>query len=363
MHVWYKVSKNHSLHSNDRTPRNDQAHGSCASTPIPNPIQNHPRSRNDTLCPWRSSAPTGDDTARSPSPWWTKKEQNAEGPKFLPSSPKDPPLPEVEGGRRPEEQRRRWYRIAGERNVVTFKLEWTTVCVEKEKERERGEGERGVASGRCRPRCVCVCAVRWHTRRTAEDRIQNSGRLPSPRAVMRSCPSTTTGSHRVSSRNFNTLVYLTNPLPFSANQVFLILEAFPFLPSLSLSFSFLFYFFLVFFFHSRAVTARSFSGRRASFEARPKERTRRTRSIRSDTRPDRLFRISPWRGWRGQGRARRDEGNLSPVKRALAHGHHFQPFAGWFGGGRGSGRSLARRRIDEPFRDRKRSDGGRSRGE
>lgn len=163
MHIWYKVSKNHSLHSNDRTPRNDQAHGSCASTPIPNPIQNHPRSRNDTLCPWRSSAPTGDDTARSPSPWWTKKEHNAEGPKFLPSSPKDPPLPEVEGGRRPEEQRRRWYRIAGERNVVTFKLEWTTVCVEKEKERERGEGERGVASGRCRPRCVCVCGALAHT--------------------------------------------------------------------------------------------------------------------------------------------------------------------------------------------------------
>lgn len=33
----------------------------------------------------------------------------------------------VIGGR--EEETGRWYRIAGERNVVTFKLEWTTVCV------------------------------------------------------------------------------------------------------------------------------------------------------------------------------------------------------------------------------------------
>ena len=38
-----------------------------------------------------------------------------------------------ERGREREREResfsRRWYRIAGERNVVTFKLEWTTVCV------------------------------------------------------------------------------------------------------------------------------------------------------------------------------------------------------------------------------------------
>lgn len=49
-----------------------------------------------------------------------------------------------------------------------------------------------------------------------KDRIQNSGWLPSPRAVMRSCPSTTSGSHRalrLSRRNFNTLVYLTNVRP------------------------------------------------------------------------------------------------------------------------------------------------------
>lgn len=45
------------------------------------------------------------------------------------------------GGRRRERPARRWYRVAAERNVVTFKLEWTTVCVPER-----------VASGRCRPR-------------------------------------------------------------------------------------------------------------------------------------------------------------------------------------------------------------------
>ena len=200
----------------------------------------------------------------------------------------------------------------------------------REREREReGGGRKGSRVGSLSSQmCVCVCGALAHTEDCGGSYSkQREAPKPSSRHAILSFH-----NDRVPSRlqpEFQYTRIFNEPSPVLRQPSIPYPRGLPLPPvSLSLSFSFLFYFFLVFFFHSRAVTARSFSGRRASFEARPKERTRRTRSIRSDTRPDRLFRISPWRGWRGQGRARRDEGNLSPVKRALAHGHHFQPFAG-----------------------------------
>lgn len=74
-----------------------------------------------------------------------------------------------------------------------------------------------------RTRCVYGRFVSTHRGEHEDlrtvDRIQNSGRLPSPRAVMRSILSfhnDRVPSRSVSRRNFNTLVYLTNvPLPLA----------------------------------------------------------------------------------------------------------------------------------------------------
>lgn len=132
--------------------------------------------------------------------------------------------PRAVEGRRGERKKGRW-RILLRREGTRRSLGW-----EREKEREIlsemvsdcgrtercyiqirvDDGMRGGESRRVvvvsvvgRTRCVYgrfACTQRGkHEDLRTVDRIQNSGRLPSPRAVMRSCPSTTTGSHRAPS--------------------------------------------------------------------------------------------------------------------------------------------------------------------
>lgn len=66
-----------------------------------------------------------EDTANCRRKAWREKERQREN---LAAKGRYSSYPGV-GERERERDSRRWYRIAGERNVVTFKLEWTTVCV------------------------------------------------------------------------------------------------------------------------------------------------------------------------------------------------------------------------------------------
>lgn len=119
---------------------------------------------------------------------------------------------------------RRWYRVAAERNVVTFKLEWTTVCVPESRVGSLSSSGPGtVLLLGVRESGVYTGGSAYTHRGNAEvedlrtkDRIQNSGvapTKPSSRHAILSFHNERVPSRSVSRRNFNTLVYLTNVRP------------------------------------------------------------------------------------------------------------------------------------------------------
>lgn len=111
----------------------------------------------------------------------------------------------------------RWYRVAAERNVVTFKLEWTTVCVPESRVGSLSssdlDGPSGVRAG-AYIRAVCLYMPRQHRGGGLTDEgsysKQRVAPKPSSRHAILSFHNERVPSRSVSRRNFNTLVYLTN---------------------------------------------------------------------------------------------------------------------------------------------------------
>jgi len=144
----------------------------------------------------------------------------------------------------------RWYRVAAERNVVTFKLEWTTVCVPESRVGSLSSSNQDGPSGvRAYIRAVRLYTLRQHRGGGLTDEgsysKQRVAPKPSSRHAILSFHNERVPSRSVSRRNFNTLVYLTNVRSLSlpslllsfSSRAFSLLH--PFLPLLLLLFLFL----------------------------------------------------------------------------------------------------------------------------
>lgn len=114
----------------------------------------------------------------------------------------------------------RWYRVAAERNVVTFKLEWTTVCVPESRVGSlSSSGQDGPSGVRAYIRAARLYTPRQHRGGGLTDEgsysKQRVAPKPSSRHAILSFHNERVPSRSVSRWNFNTLVYLTNvrPLP------------------------------------------------------------------------------------------------------------------------------------------------------
>lgn len=159
----------------------------------------------------------------------------------------------------------RWYRVAAERNVVTFKLEWTTVCVPESRVGSLSSSDQdSVLLARAGIYGRFAYTHRGNTRRRTYGRRIVFKTAGGSQALEPSCDlvlhNERVPSRSVSRRNFNTLVYLTNVRPFPASSLS-ILRSFSSRPASSLLRSFYFffsfyyyyyyfYFYFVFFFFS-----------------------------------------------------------------------------------------------------------------
>lgn len=130
---------------------------------------------------------------------------------------------------RKREKAQRWYRVAVERNVVTFKLEWTTVCVPESRVgslSSSGRQERGPSSRRPsriygRFAYTQRGNAPWWRGLTDEGSYskQRVAPKPSSRHAILSFHNERVPSRSVSRRNFNTLVYLTNVRPYPSHPL------------------------------------------------------------------------------------------------------------------------------------------------